>query len=446
MKHVYGAVGCVIVGLGLTALSHAADLTEVYRQALQSAPTLKLEQAVEKSELQAVPLGWSALLPQVSTSASVARENTNSNVVSNVSYNQSILGASLKQSLINFNYFATLRAAYHDADAARDTYQFVLQEFIISVAQAYFNVLEAQDNVRFAESKEEFLQKTLVQTRDKYRVGLSAITDLKQAEANYYAAVADSIQAKNTLANDWQKLQVLTGQPETALAGLRQNFPFTSPVPDDIDQWVQQAVKHNHNLISARYKVDAAHDEVLAAVGNQLPTLGLDVDYTRTQYSDNVPASVATSSKVDNLQVILVLTWNIFSGGELWAKSLQSARTYVAGRATTDLTYRQVINLTRQDYLSVIAAVKQVQAFKQAVISGELSLKQFQAKYEAGVETIIGVLDQLQTLYEAKQQLAQAEYTYIITALRLKQDAGTLTVKDLEKINQWLQVGSVVSP
>ena len=86
--------------------------------------------------------------------------------------------------------------------------------------------------------------------------------------------------------------------------------------------------------------------------------------------------------------------------------------------------------------MSDIATYK---ALHQAGVSAESALKATEAGFEVGTRTIVDVLISTQNLYNAKSNLANVRYRYVVSTLRLKQAAGTLTSEDLIAINQGLK-------
>lgn len=418
----------------------AADLVSVYQRAELQAPALQTEKAKRNAALEALPIAVSALLPQMSITATLSRADVESSGSGgSATYTTRSYVGSLTQTLFNVNTFSNMISAWQNSDAAGNTYQFDAQSFMINVSQAYLNVLQAQDDLKYAVAKVTFLKRTLKEAKEKYKVGLTSIVDLKQAEASYYQAIADKIKAADSLEDAREALKVFTGETVGHLAGLKADFPFTQPMPNQAVQWEQQAIRYNRSLVAAEDTADSRYSTAVAMAGYQLPQVNLQGSYTRSYYENDVPAAVSSRSRVADWAVGIYLTWNIFDGGALWANTRQAAKNYAVARASADLTYRQVKSNALKDYLAVETSVAQVKAFKQAVAASDSSLKQYEAKYAVGSETIVGVLNQLQSLYSAQQKLAAAQYHYIIAFLTLEQVAGRLTIKNLVKVNQWLQ-------
>ena len=434
-------VKCCFIAAGLCVgvPTYAADLLQIYDQALQSAPSLKSDRATSEAGEEDLPISLGSLLPQFNVAADATAAALRSGV-GNANYTATGYTATLTQTVFDASQFSNVGAGAHNADAAEDTYKYQEQQFVLDVAKRYFAVLEASDNVTFSQAKAKFLLRTLDQTREKLNVGLATQTDYLQALSNYDQAVSEAIADRNTLENSRESLRELTGKITPQLASLKSGFPFEAPKPENIEFWVTQALHHNYQLLAARETADGNLYSAYAAVGNQLPKVNLNATYSYTDYSANVPSVVSSNLRSKDLTVGLQLTWNIFAGGAQFASSIQAAHTYAASDATAENTYRDVERQTRSDYRSVLAQIAQVRALQQSVTSAKASVAQFEAQYRVGTSTIVGVLNQLQRLFQFKQQLAQAEYQYILSVLSLKLDAGMLSRQELVTLNNWLQM------
>lgn len=428
--------------LSLVHIAFANDLLGVYQDALQNSPLPKEYLASYNKIKEGTPIAVGALLPQVAITANGVYTQTNT-ANGNYTYPSAGYSLTLTQPLFNYSNYAAVSNAVDNSHSAAATYQSNMQNFMFTVAEDYFNVLLAEDNVNFAQSQINSLKAILDQTKAKFSVGLATYTDVLQAKANYDSAVSTLLSNQNALNNANQALIALTNKPESNLAALKGNFPFAPPDPDDVDFWVSHSIQNNQALIAQRYTTKAALANVNEIAGAQLPTISLEASYGQDFYREsviNAPPPVSLPPHKLNASVELALNWTIFSGGEQMASSLQAADQYASLQNTELGLYRQTVTQTRQDFLSVLANIAQVQAYILSVQAAQSSLNDDIAKYKVGTSTIVKVLNDTQTLYEAKSNLANAAYQYISSLLQLKLDAGTLNQQDLLSLNQYLQV------
>ncbi len=428
-------VSCMVL---LSTPIFASDLLSVYRDALQNSPLPTNYLATQNSTKEGTPIALGALLPQFAVTANGTYTKT---TAPDASYPSTGYSLTLTQPLFNYSDYASLAGATDNSDAAEATYHSNMQNFMLTVATDYFNVLLAEYNVKFAQANVDSLKSTLDQTEAKFSVGLATSTDVLQAKSNYKSAIATLIANQNTLQDADQTLMVLTGKPEANLALIKQDFPYVPPDPDNLSTWVQDALQNNFALIAQHDTTRAALATVNQTVGTQLPSVNLELSYGQSFYRESsVPNAVSSYPQILGASISLNLTWTVFNGGEQMASALQEANNYASSQNTELNLYRQTKMQTQQDFLSVMANMSQVQAYKQSVIAAQSSLDDYNAKYRVGTATIVDVLNATQTLYQAKSNLANAAYQYIISLLQLKYDAGNLNEKDLVALNNYLQV------
>jgi len=296
------------------------------------------------------------------------------------------------------------------------------------------NVLGAKDNLEFAIAEREAIQQQLEQTRQRFEVGLTAITDVHEAQARYDLAVASEIDANNQVAVSTEILREITGQPFGELAPLAEQTPLVSPDPEEINAWVTTALERNLLLLAAEKAMDASRYGLSVARAGHYPTLDLTADYTNT---DSTGGQFGTNER-DGTTIGVVLNIPIYSGGRTSAISYEAAALHQRSKELYELQRRTTEREARNAYLTTLANISRVKAYKQAVVSQETALEATKAGYDVGTRTAVDVLNSQRELFLSQRDYARARYDYILETLRLKQAAGTLTDEDLERINSWL--------
>ncbi len=167
-----------------------------------------------------------------------------------------------------------LKAASKEVAQAEANYEAAEQNLILRVAQAYFNVLTAEDNLEANQASLEAISRQLDQANKRFEVGLIAITDVEDAKAARDSAAAAVIAAKRTLATSEDQLQEITGQnydrsPSPARHAAQESGPRRR---GPLGQHVAGA---EPDLVSSRLAADIARDNVRVAFGGHLPTLDL---------------------------------------------------------------------------------------------------------------------------------------------------------------------------
>lgn len=429
---------------------HAANLLEVYQQALISDPIYQQAISQRLSTKEAVPLSAAALLPTIFATANptVTRSGfTGANVADNLSPRNTTtrsnsLVLTVNQTIFNAAQFFSLRSALSISKEADAILNASLQRLMIRVAAAYFTVLKDEDTLSYNEASKLAFAEQLDQVKQQYEVGLKTITDVYTAQASYDSAMASYIAAQTTLANDRENLRVITGVYYPHIASLSESFPLVTPQPADVERWVQIAQQQNWSIKASQYVTQANLQTIKQQFSGHLPTIGLQGTLDRI-YTNNING-YQTSSSNDGLstQVDRAIGFNInvplVSGGAVLAQTRQATYNYQVSQYSLEKTVRDTINTTRQSYRNVISGISQIKADKQAIKSNISSLQGMEASYKVGTETLVNVLDQRQKLFLAQTQYAADRYAFVNNVLLLKEAAGTLSFDDLQALNAWL--------
>ena len=139
------------------------------------------------------------------------------------------------------------------ASQADSMYAGALQELMMRVTSAYFDVLTAKDNYEFQQAEKRAIERQLEQTKQRFAVGLTAITDVHEAQAQYDLASAAEILAQNTLDNSYEALREITGVDHLNIDPLDTNrFTAVTPAPQSSNEWLKIAESSSVALTGER--------------------------------------------------------------------------------------------------------------------------------------------------------------------------------------------------
>ncbi|KAA0069435.1 TolC family outer membrane protein [Rhodanobacter sp. T12-5] len=431
--------------------SHGEDLLDAYREARANDPVLSQADANRLAIGEGVNQARASLLPQVSAGLTLSQTNGGGGTtfqdpnnpgqfISTSQFGHTrtrSINGQLSQTIFDFSKYANLKAA-HSASAAQDElYESAAQQLYARVAAAYFGVLTSEDALTYAKANEDAFRQQYEQSDQRFKVGLSAITDVYQAKAYYEAAKSQTIAAQNALNDAREALTQITGKPTGELKKLRDDLPMQPPSPADQDSWVKQALLTNPDLLAQKNNVETAEHNITAARSAHLPTITANVSYGKNaswyqnaDIHDNRPGSTTVG---------LTLNVPIFSGGLIHSQVRQSIYQRDAATDALESQRRQVVRDTLNYYRSVIAGIAQVESAKASVVSGQKALEATRAGFEVGTQTMTNVLLAIQTLTSSESSYSQARHQFILNKLLLKQTAGTADIKDIEAINALLQ-------
>ncbi len=421
----------------------AVDLMHAYQDALMNDPAFRAAISTRLSQREAKPQALAALLPNVTGSALVQQNHTDvKSSVFGVPSGTATLDAydyqlNISQPVFDYTHWMKLRQANAIVKQAQANFDASAQNLMIRVAQAYFNVLQAEDTLRYTTAEKEANAKQYQQAKERYRVGVEPITSVNEARAGYDSAVAAEIAAKNTVENSYEALWQITGKRYPQLAKLKGgNLPLIKPTPANVDAWVNTAQKQNYTLLAAKYAMQASRENIKVQRGGHIPTLDFIASYD-TQKNNQVffeDGDIRTRTGSFGVQ----LSVPVYQGGAINSQTKQAAYDYQTSMAQYHQNYRSTVTGTRQSFNDVISGISQIKADRQAVISAMSSLESTTASYQVGTRTMVDVLNEQKNLYNSQRQLAVDQYSYINSILALKQYAGTLSANDLMELNSWL--------
>lgn len=440
MNKRFSIVCFVITACLYCSTSFATNLVDVYNDAVNSDPVYKAALSTMLSSKEVLPQARSGLLPQLVSSDNLTRNRQHGGTLasditgSTILFTQNTFNLQLTQAIFNYANWMRVRSASAKVKQAEATYNAAAQDLIIRVATAYFNVLQAEDNLRFTESQLRANERQLDQARQRYQVGLDAITSVYNAQAAYDTQVAQQIADKNSVANQREALREITGKLYPDLAGIRGNLPLVRPVPNDSEAWVATATKQNYQLLANRFAMLAAKENIQVNFAGHLPTANVISSYNDN--STSLPKPNGTDTKTANVGVSL--NFPIYQGGLVVSQTRQATYDFQTASFQTETIYRKTINTTRQTFNSISAGISKIKADRQAIKSAASSLDSTEASFKVGTRTIVDVLIDQKNLSDAQRIMAIDQYTYMKDLLGLKQAAGTLSAKDLQQLNAWL--------
>ena len=428
----------------ITAAPAAADtLMRAFERALENDPIYLAAGAENQAAQEIGPQARSALLPRltVSSNADFSMQRSRDvypDRVSTRSTNYDSYG--LFFSLTAPIYSPSLQIALEQANSriarADALYQAAFQDLIVRVTDRYFDVLRAKDGVDFAQATLDSFAQQLEQSRQRFEVGLIAITDVEEAKAGFDLANARLLSANNDLATAIESLREVSGESVENPMRLG-DIPLTLPEPADIDHWTEVALKQNLRLIAADHAVRTSHDEIRRIqVGSSRPVI--NARGTHRESYDGGGSSLESGSD-SNTRLSVQLEFALYDGGI--SRSLIREKTHLHRKALQDLEgeRRRIQRETRTAWLGLGSGISRINALMQAVRSSEVAGEAVDTGFQIGTRTSVDVLNAQRDLFEARRDLADARYDFINNMIRLRQAAGILDRADLSAVSEWLQ-------
>jgi outer membrane protein len=460
MKRLFAILAVCLASSLACRAAPAADLLAVYQRALQNDPQLREAEANRLAALESKPQALSALLPQLSANGTANKERDagSSNQVESVQIAGSPTiyesfpfdgrittithhyGVDLKQNLFRWQNWVALKQADSQVAQAEADYQAAQQDLIARVAQRYFDVLAAEDDLDAQQGNLASVNHQLDQAEKRYEVGLVAVTDVQEARAAHDSGAAAVIASKRQLASTQELLREITGDMFDNLARPIEPFELANPDPSSEDRWVEMALQQNLSLVSSRLAADIARENVSSARGGHLPTLDLVASRYKATSDGNYTNADGTpygSTSLDQYQNIIGLQFTIplYSGGMVSSQVRQAVYQHRAAKERLERVARQTEHDARDAYLGVLSEISRVKALRRAVESNATALNATEAGYEAGTRTAVDVLASRRLWIQAQTDYSRSRYDYMNNVLKLQQAAGILSEQSLDRLN-----------
>jgi outer membrane protein len=440
-------IAVLITSAFLTLNAQAADLLQVYQQALSNDATYASARSTLEAGRERITQGRSGLLPTISANGGYTH-NSGDSSPDNIGGQTTIDGVpvsalgghssshtntytvALSQPLFNLGLWQTYQQSKLAQAQAEAAFGQARLDLITRVAQAYFDVLTAQDNLTSTQAQKVATTEQLASAKRNFEVGTQTITDTHEAQAAYDLVVAQEFAAINDLDNKRAALQVIIGQAPGELAPLRAGVTIAAPEPAAVEPWIGAAEGQNFAVISSQLALEIAKREISRSRANHMPTASLGAS---TQHINQSNSGTSRNNAIG-------VTWNvpIFNGFAITSKVRESIALEDRARNDLESTKRLASQNARQAFLGMNSGLAQVRALEAAEVSSKSSLDSNKLGYQVGVRINIDVLNAQRQLYATQKDLSKARYDTIMNGLRLRAAAGSLKEDDLRPVNALL--------
>jgi len=421
------------------------SLLDIYNEALENDPTYKAAEYSYLADKELKVQGRAALLPSITLSGSTNWNEYYQNKELQQQYNSFSTSARVTQPLFRLDTWFQYRQSKSLTDAAEADFAFEQQNLLVRTAELYFGVLRAIDNLNAAISEEKAIKKQLDQAKQRFEVGLSAITGVQEAQLAFDLSKASRIRTEGSLYSARESLNALIGREIFSLDELGDGLLIDLPTPSSKETWVELALENNYQLKAAYLRKKAAKSSARSVASNHLPKIDIVGSQSESETNQfnyegfNIDGQgIPVPSVTGRRNYAIQLSMPLFQGGAVNSRRKQAYSQYERANENTLFTERRIIQEVRSQFSNVLTLVANVNAQKQAVISATSALEATQVGYRVGTRNVVDLLQAEKNLYSAEKNLANAKYDYILANLRLGLASGTITPADIVKINNLL--------
>jgi len=415
--------------------AQAQSLNQLYEQARGfDATYLSARSLAESAEYKAAQ-AEALRLPSASVNGSATLNEINTVTDANVGSRVGAVALQGRHALFNRSNTASYEQAQRALQVSKADLESAEQDLIVRVAQAYFDVLAAQDALAAAQAFKKAVAEQLASAKRNFEVGTATITDSREAQARYDLATARELVADNDLRTKRTVLDQLVGRPAIAPQGLALPVALPPVLPADMDAWVGTADAVHPTIRRARLAQEVARLETDKARAAGLPTVDLvgSLGTNKSAGSATVPNSTRGTATQASVGVQVNMT--LYSGGLVQNRIKETVVLEEKARQDVEAARRGVALGTRSAYLGVQSLQAQVKALEAAEVSSKLALDATELGYKVGVRVNLDVLNAQSQLYDTRRDLAKARYDVIVNGLKLRQASGQLNPQDVRSVD-----------
>jgi len=449
-RRIICAVAAAAAAVALCAPAQAADdLWTLYKLSLNNDAAYRKALLDHQAERMRVPLARTALGPAVDGSAQHGRVRARRNQGDGSSaggggggggggrtdFDESRYSLDLTQPLYNAANFSRYRQAQLQARAADHNLDRARQDLIVRIADRYFGLLSAGDNLTLSRSEVAAIDSQLARARQRLAVGLDNRTAVFEAKARFELARVGEIRAANAVEDARRGLMELVDVPPEDPVPLAEDAELAMPQPQSEDEWVALAAESNPDIRAVREQAAIAQREIKVRRGERHPNFDLRLSHSYTDSDGGDPSSNPERRSSANL----VMSVPIFRSGLARKRIAQATIQFQSAQAQVEVTRRSVERRVRAAFQDVTSTIARVKALAEAVTASESALRARRDEYDVGVSTSLEVLNAQRDLFTARRDHLRARYDYILALLNLKRLAGTLGDGDVMGVNALLE-------
>jgi len=318
--------------------------------------------------------------------------------------------------------YAEIRRAEATIRAQRARLHNTEQDIFFQVVTAYMNVVRDEAILRLRINNVSVLQRQLQAVRDRFNVGEVTRTDVAQAEASVARAQAQRELASGNLESSRAIYVNLVGRAPTRLVEPRP----PAFLPAQFGSVVESSKSIHPAIIAATYDEFAARHNVRSITGELLPQINLNGSLSRSYDPGSNP-----NTRSDSASVTLSVTVPLYESGSVYSR-VRAAKQTVFQRGNDLATARRAVEQSAtQAWQTLQAARASVRAFEAEGRANAVALEGVRQENQAGLRTVLDVLDAEQRLLDSQVNLVSARRDVIVASYQVVQAMGRLTAGDL---------------
>ena len=401
------------------------SLSTAYDLALKNEPRLKSVSFKTQANAEAIEQVRARLYPQLQGTASWGRYEYEAQYLNNkaVKENYTDYTISAAQAIYHPEYWRGIDQAKMKQSATEYQYKAQAQQLGLDLCKSYFTVLKDNKNVDLALSQKNYYEQKYKQLEEMLKFGLTNRIDLLETK----------------IQRDKATSQWLTEQKRTQIAKLRlehligdkidqlKSFDFEQINPEKLvlqrSDW-ESKISQNPSLKASESSVNAAYDEIAIRNYEHYPKVDININRKQTESSDPYTHSY------DN-QAILRMSIPLYQGGYTQSRVREGLLLLNSAKKEQEYYRQESKSRFEEAWEERQFTMDNFNNLKESQRSSELYLQSIEKAHEAGLKSLVDVLEAKAKVYEIKRDLIDAGYELINNHLTLLDVTGELNVENI---------------
>jgi outer membrane protein len=409
--------------------AYGVTLEDALTTAYHNSPALEASRsqlrAIDERMAQAVS-GWR---PTLTGEASYQERHqdsgvggANSPINPDVQFNPFRVGMSLEQPIYRGGQtVAEMRQAKSEIREGRANLRSTEQDVLLNTVTAFFDVRQDQVVLKLNQNNVQVLRQQMSAAEDRFEVGEVTRTDVAQAEAALSSAIANLTLAKAQLISSRARYQRHVG----ILPGTLDPTEGLPVLPANADDALAIALQRNPFLVAARHGEEASHHFVRRAVGNMLPSVTLDGEFSRTKEPSQF------REYMRRREVIARLSIPLYQAGGASSRVREARQLHNQRRIDTLRTDREVRKRLKDAWAQYVSLKSTVTSRKEQVRANTIALEGVRQEALVGTRTTLDVLEEEQRLLNSRVTLENANRDEYVLAYQILSLMGDLMPENL---------------
>jgi adhesin transport system outer membrane protein len=364
------------------------------------------------------------LLPSVSVSVSHGEETSEPSVVvdeatGELSQSDTHLRTDaaliVRQPLFNLPVFLDWRRRKVKEQARGENYRVSDGDAYISTVNAYLSLVSTRLQTDITRDFEKQLAELLSYIQKRAGAGAASISDMSRVLARSQETLSSRLEQESAHAAAGIEFVRLTNLVPQMVRLPVLDDVGASALPKSFEMAFATALQTNPEIAALTAELQAEKIEQAVAKGRYLPRV--DAEYTDS-YSQHAGGAPSSAGQRD-MRAMIVLNWNLFSGGKDYKYHVERAARYKELQYLLDDQRRLVVKELSANYAALATTGERIASGYQELKSISIAAEAMSKRMLSGNQSLLDLLDVYDRFYRVRSRLVSLHVLEMNTLVKL---------------------------